>query len=86
MAHKDRVIVKKMKPMLTVQEASRLLHVHINTLRRWNNHGIIRGYRIGPRGDRRFSQDDIACSLSQLELNGGDPLSGSSSKLLSVEQ
>ena len=46
--------------LLTVKEVSQLLHVHSNTLRRWSNQGIIRVYRIGPRGDRRYLADDIA--------------------------
>jgi excisionase family DNA binding protein len=45
--------------MLTVREVSQILHVHSNTLRRWSDLGIIKAYRIGPRGDRRFRQEDI---------------------------
>jgi excisionase family DNA binding protein len=46
--------------MLTLREVGRLLHVHSNTLRRWSDQGIIKAYRIGPRGDRRFRTEDIA--------------------------
>ncbi|MCX6819045.1 MAG: helix-turn-helix domain-containing protein [Candidatus Aenigmarchaeota archaeon] len=49
--------------MLTVREVSRLLHVHTNTLRRWSDDGVIKAYRIGPRGDRRFRPEDIALIL-----------------------
>jgi excisionase family DNA binding protein len=45
--------------LLTVSEASELLHVHINTLRRWNDAGLLASYRIGARGDRRFLRDDV---------------------------
>ncbi|MCX6659385.1 MAG: helix-turn-helix domain-containing protein [Candidatus Bathyarchaeota archaeon] len=45
--------------MLTVREISRLLHIHPNTVRRWSEQGIIKSYRIGPRGDRRFKWEDI---------------------------
>jgi excisionase family DNA binding protein len=55
--------------MLTVREVSQLLHVHSNTLRRWTEQGIIKAYRIGPRGDRRFKAEDIASLL--LEDNTG---------------
>ena len=58
--------------MLTTAVASRLLHVHPNTLRRWSDRGIIKTYRIGPRGDRRFSQDDITYFLAQLTVNRGN--------------
>jgi excisionase family DNA binding protein len=46
--------------MLTVREVSQLLHVHCGTLRRWTEQGVIKAYRIGPRGDRRFRPEDIA--------------------------
>lgn len=59
----------QMSSMLTVREVSQLLHVHSNTLRRWSDQGIIKAYRIGPRGDRRFRAEDIAVLL--LEENKG---------------
>ena len=49
--------------MLTIREVSQILHVHSNTLRRWSDQGIIRAYRIGPRGDRRFKREDIVSIL-----------------------
>ena len=51
--------------MLTVREVSQILHVHSNTLRRWSDQGIIKAYRIGPRGDRRFKQEDINLLLME---------------------
>ena len=57
--------------MLTVREVSQILHVHSNTLRRWSDMGIIKAYRIGPRGDRRFRQEDITLML--LEESKGIP-------------
>lgn len=51
-------------PMLTTSEVARLLNVHINTVRRWSNQGILKTYRIGSRGDRRFHRDDIINFLS----------------------
>jgi len=46
--------------MLTIKEVGQLLHVHRNTLRRWSEQGIIKAYRIGPRGYRRFRTEDVA--------------------------
>jgi len=63
---------KQISTMLTVREVSRLLHVHSNTLRRWSDQGIIKAYRIGPRGDRRFRPEDIAVLL--LEESKGLPI------------
>ena len=51
--------------MLTVREVARLLNVHINTVRRWNGKGVLKAYRVGPRGDRRFSREDIALFLTE---------------------
>ena len=63
---------RQISTMLTVREVSRLLHVHSNTLRRWSDQGIIKAYRIGPRGDRRFRPEDIAVLL--LEESKGLPI------------
>ncbi len=51
--------------MLNVEEIARILNVHINTVRRWSNNGIIKTYRIGPRGDRRFRKEDVALFLEE---------------------
>lgn len=59
--------------MLTISEASRLLHVHPNTLRRWSNSGIIRSQRVNIRGDRRFRQEDVVNLLSQMNTHEGYP-------------
>ena len=53
------------KSLLTTRELARLLNVHINTVRRWSDQGILKSYRIGPRCDRRFSRDDIEMFLEQ---------------------
>jgi len=52
--------------MMTVSEASKILHVHPNTLRRWSNKGIIKSYCITPRGDRRFMSGDIYQYLAKM--------------------
>ena len=55
--------------MLTTREVADQLNVHTNTVRRWSNHGIIRAYRIGPRGDRRFRKEDVSEFLVELKTN-----------------
>ena len=69
---------KELDPMLTVSDVARLLSVHINTVRRWSNQGILKAYRVGSRGDRRFRQEDITSFLSQeskmAEVRKGKPL------------
>ncbi len=56
---------KDVDSMLTTSDVAHLLNVHINTVRRWSNQGILKAYRIGSRGDRRFQQEDIASFLLQ---------------------
>lgn len=47
------------KVMLTASDVAQLLRLHVNTVRHWSNQGILKSYRIGPRGDRRFWREDI---------------------------
>jgi excisionase family DNA binding protein len=53
------VMINGRTQLLTPTEVSRLLHIHINTVRRWSDQGILKPYRIGARGDRRFDKDQI---------------------------
>jgi len=46
--------------MPTTGEVGRLFKVHANTVRRWSEQGILKAYRIGPRGERRFRREDVA--------------------------
>jgi excisionase family DNA binding protein len=55
----------EMMPMLTVKDVARLLHIHVNTARRWSDQGLLKSYRITRRGDRRFKQEDIARFLAE---------------------
>jgi excisionase family DNA binding protein len=50
--------------LLTARQVARLLNVHVNTVRRWNDRGILKAYRIGPRGDRRFNKTDVDMFLA----------------------
>ena len=71
MHDRNRATAKQLESMLTVTEVSLLLHVHPNTLRRWSDNGIIKAYRIGSRGDRRFKQDDVNSFLAELRVKRG---------------
>lgn len=46
-------------PWLKTGDVSHLVNVHVSTVRRWANQGILKSYRIGPRGDRRFRRKDV---------------------------
>jgi excisionase family DNA binding protein len=64
------VMVNGRNGLLTSQEVAELLHIHINTVRRWSNQGTLRSFRIGPRGDRRFDKEQITGYLQ----NGQTPV------------
>lgn len=49
--------------MLTASQAAKMLGVHINTIRRWSAAELIKCYRVGPRGDRRFKEEDVRIFL-----------------------
>jgi len=53
--------------MMTTSGVASMLHLHINTVRRWSDEGILKAYRIGPRRDRRFSKDEILKLLNSDE-------------------
>jgi excisionase family DNA binding protein len=52
--------------LLTTSEVARMLHIHINTARRWSNRGFLRSCRVGPRRDRRFHREDIMEMLTDI--------------------
>jgi excisionase family DNA binding protein len=69
---KDMASDEQIGNMLTIKEVAQLLHIHPNTLRRWSNRGIIRAYRITPRGDRRFKREEITRFLAKLNAHKGN--------------
>ncbi len=61
-----------MEILVPVRDAAQALSVHVNTIRRWNDRGIIKAYRIGNRGDRRFSLIDIRKLMILMKSNAGN--------------
>lgn len=49
--------------LLTLKQASELLNVHPNTLRNWDNKGLFKSVRIGPRKDRRYRKNDVLSAI-----------------------
>lgn len=49
----------KLPNILTLSQACELLNCHPNTLRNWDNKGILRAIRFGRRGDRRYKKSDL---------------------------
>lgn len=58
------MVIRSRNRMMTTSGVASMLNIHINTVRRWSDQGILKPYRIGPRGDRRFMRDDIINFLS----------------------
>ena len=42
-----------------------MLSVHPNSVRRWADMGLIRTFRVGVRGDRRFRTEDVDALLEE---------------------
>lgn len=53
------------KPLLTIGEAAEMLGVSVDTLRRWDDQGILKPFRASEKGYRYYSKQD-------LELFGND--------------
>lgn len=57
MAEKNKKV--DLPELITLKEASRILKVHRNTLRQWDEKGILKAIRFGQRKDRRYKKEDI---------------------------
>jgi len=68
---KDMANNSRISATITTAKAAQLLHMHTNTVRRWSDKGVVKSYRIGPRGDRRFILEDIIRLLDELHKNSG---------------
>lgn len=59
--------LEKLPDILTLQQACEVLNCHPNTLRKWDNQGILRAMRFGSRGDRRYHKKDVAMFLKKAD-------------------
>ena len=55
----------KKDQIITLAEASAMLGLHPNTLRKWDNTGFLKAIRFGTRKDRRYRKSDILKVLKQ---------------------
>ncbi|MDP2638075.1 MAG: helix-turn-helix domain-containing protein [Candidatus Levybacteria bacterium] len=53
---------QRLPALLTIKQVSKILNVHITTLRRWDKNGKLKAIRVGTRsgiGERRYHREDI---------------------------
>ena len=62
---KNSVSASELPELMTLKEASEMLKVHPNTLRQWDEKGILVAIRFGARKDRKYRKDDILKLLNQ---------------------
>lgn len=53
-----------MEELLTLKEAAQILKVHPNTLRLWDNKGVLKAIRLGVKKARRYRKIDIENFIS----------------------
>lgn len=49
----------KLPEILTMKQVCEILNVHPNTLRNWDNRGVLKAIRFGSRRDRRYNKENI---------------------------
>lgn len=71
----------QLETMLTTRQVADFLQVSICSVRRWSDRGILKFYRVGSRGDRRYWREDV---LRFLETSSRHPRADSSHQKVRV--
>lgn len=53
------------KKLLNINQVAEIFGVHPDTLRRWDREGKLKSIRIGKRGHRKYSYEDIQKTMKQ---------------------
>lgn len=59
---------QKIPELITLKDACEILKVHPNTLRQWDEKGILKAIRFGQRKDRRYRKQDILNLLNNKNI------------------
>ena len=62
----DRILEREAEEtdsLLTAKEVADLLQIHISTVRKWINIGILESCHKGPRGERLFQKKHVIDSM-----------------------
>jgi predicted site-specific integrase-resolvase len=59
----DILVNEKQDSLLTTKDVAGILGIHVNTVRRWSDLGLLKSFRISLRGDRRYKYKDITSFL-----------------------
>ena len=57
--------IESLPEIITLQEACEIINCHPNTLRNWDNEGILKAIRFGKRRDRRYRKEDILSIINK---------------------
>lgn len=55
---------QELPELLTLKQTCEILQVHPNTLRQWDEKGILKAVRFGARKDRKYRKLDIEKLIS----------------------
>jgi excisionase family DNA binding protein len=58
--------------LMTVRATAEVLGVHENTIRHWEERGILRAVRLPGSGFRRFPSEDVAALAAAMRASFGD--------------
>ncbi len=73
--------------LLSIKQAADILHVHPETLRRWDRQGRLKAVRVGTRqnlGDRKYRLNDI--ERLRNDKAGSNPLKSSEPELTALPE
>lgn len=59
--------------LVDARSAADYLGIHVNSLKRWSDAGLLAYYRINPRGDRRYDPADLDRFLADRRVYDGPP-------------